>query len=611
MLPLLWCLAWSAGIALDLARPSKTSPLVFAALALAAALYAMVQLRRGQRATAAVLLAAGLAGVARGRVADLERAALPATGLVHIAVVGASVPVGSSCSVLGRTTDSGAETWSLLLPAEICPLAHGDLIWVSAGDLSPRRGAPWPGAASIDPGREGAVAAFTAEGAWRAGPPAEGAWRRIAALRHGAVLASRGDPALGFVVASVLGQPAALPPERRAELRRAGLGHVVAVSGMNVAVAAALFHAPLVRVALLVGGGSRLAAALLSWLPVLAYLGLTGGEPPALRAAVMFALWQASALLGRPGHGLTALALAAAGLLAWRPAWALDPGLHLSLAAMAVLVHPDAPRGLLAQSWRLSWGTLPIALVHFGDASLVGVLSNLVAVPVFTLWVLPLGIAGLCAWPWLATEGLRPAALGGQAILDVAALAARSPAPPALAIAALALLALWLRARRGRWLAARPGVAAWVPGGLTCAAALTAALLCRRAPEEPPRRWVAIGGPRSAAVIVPATDDPSLACVRDPWLAPEAWPELLPALGFRGAGSVEGPRSPGATAAAREALARAGMLSEATCPEGPDLKTLRPALAACLERAGGRRATVRAGLGEGPPECWTGTGWEP
>src|SRR5690606_10451705 len=135
----------------------------------------------------------------------------------------------------------------------------------------------------------------------------------------------------GFVVASVIGQPAALAPERRADLRRAGLGHVVAVSGMNVAVAAALVQGPLLRIGMVLGVPLA-AAALLAWLPVLAYLGVTGGEPPALRAAVMFGLAQFATLSGRPTHGLTTLALTAAAMLAWRPAWALDPGLHLSLA---------------------------------------------------------------------------------------------------------------------------------------------------------------------------------------------------------------------------------------------------------------------------------------
>jgi predicted membrane metal-binding protein len=68
---------------------------------------------------------------------------------------------------------------------------------------------------------------------------------------------------------------------------------------------------------------------------------------------------------------------------------------------MAVLVRPvgygEAPPGLLRQSWEVTWATCPIGLVHFGEAAAWGVLSNLIAVPVFTLWVLPLGALGLRA----------------------------------------------------------------------------------------------------------------------------------------------------------------------------------------------------------------------
>lgn len=592
MLPLLWCVAWCGGIALEIARPGQMSSLVPASLAALAAALALVQWRRKGGGMVLVLLAALLAGIARGRAEASTPASFAASGLIRVAVVGASAPAGSSCEVLGRA-DGAGEVWALRLPAEICPLAAGEAVWLRAGDLSRRRGAPWPGAAARDPARDGASAAFEVERAWRASPPGSGYWRAVAELRHGAVAAGRAEPALGFVVASVLGQPAALSPERRTELRRAGLGHVVAVSGMNVAIAAALVRAPLLRLGLLFSG-SPLAAALLAWVPVMAYLGLAGWEPPALRAAVMFALGQVAVIVGRPAHGMTALAVSAAALLAWRPAWALDPGLHLSLAAMAVLVRPDAPQGLVAQSWQVSWGTLPIVLVHFGTGSMIGVLANLIAVPVFTLWVLPLGVLGLLAMPWCGAAALEPAALGGQVIVDVAALASRAPEVPPGALAGAAALVLAWRLRGG--------APAWLPGGLACAALLAAVMLTRGGGEAPaPRGWVAIGGTRSAAVIVPATSDPRLACVRDPWLAAEAWPELLTALGFRGAASVEAPRSPPAAAAARAELARVGMLAEGTCPEVPKIKAVKAAIAGCQERVGARRVAVREG-----PECWDG-----
>jgi ComEC/Rec2-related protein len=594
VLPLLWCLAWCCGVALEIARPSVTSAFVPAGLAAGAAALAWSMWRRRGQGRVLVVVAAFLAGMARARAEGEGRAEAGETGLVRVMVRGASAPAGDGCSLLAGPGNDDV-LWLLRVPAEICPLAAGEQVYVRARDLSPRRGAPWPGAMNFDPRGEGASDSFAVEHAWRASPAGAGYWRSVAELRHAAVAAGREAPALGFVVASVLGQPAALDPQRRVELRRAGLGHVVAVSGMNVAIAAALVRAPLLRVGMLFGGSLWLAA-LLSWAPIGAYLGLTGGEPPALRAAVMFALAQAAALVGRPAHGMTALAISAAALLAFRPAWALDPGLHLSLAAMAVLVHPEAPRGLIAQSWRVACGTLPIALVHFGSAALIGVVANVVAVPVFTLWVLPLGVIGLLLMPWCGIEGLEAACLGGQVIIDVAALAARAPEVPIEGLIAVAAVGMVARGK-------------WVPGRITCAAVIVAGMWSRPEARAEPVGWAALGTVRNAAVIVPATSDGRLACVRDPGLAPEAWPELLAALGYRGAAEVEARRSPPAAAAVRAELERVGMMAAGTCPEGPTLKSLKPALTRCLARVGGKRAVVREGWWGA--ECWDGEQFVP
>ncbi len=567
-------------------------------------------IRSGGRFRAGLVVAAfGLCGLVRGGVRPSEEVVsrpfghemtLVGEGLVRVTVIGASMPAGHRCDVLVRP-QGAAERWFLQVDPARCPLSDGQDVWIKIGDLSPAAGPRWPGEEVGDPRRRGADRSFVLAEVWPASAAPDGYWQTVAALRQAGDKAARGQEDRGFVVAAVLGLPAALPPGPREALRHAGLGHLVAVSGMNVAVAAMLLRGPLLRIGLWIGGGLWIGCAL-AWLPVAAYVGLTGAAPPAMRAAVMFTLVSLGALLGRPSHGPTLLAVASAGLLAWRPAWALDAGFHLSVAAMAVLVRPvgygEAPPGLLRQSWEVTWVTCPIGLVHFGEAAAWGVLSNLIAVPVFTLWVLPLGAVGCVLWPWLGPDALTPAAWGGRLILDLATIVAWAPAVPAWGLAVTAGVLMIVGFVRPRW--PMPGV---FVGGATIAAAM---MTGPRVIAEVPAGWVAIGGARMPAVVVPLAGAERLACVRDPGLHPEAWPGLLAALGYEGVAGIEASRGvdPPHVVAVRAALADSGMWRpSAGCGAYPATKSVRAAVKQCLGRTGQRVAAAREGA------CFVGGAW--
>jgi len=598
MTTLLLALAFTAGTALGLAHdPGDAAPgVLMGAVALAVLIVTLGA--EGRARVSGLALALALCGWVHGGVAGRPHGPLPeGPGLVLLEVEGASMPLAGRCRVEVRPV-GGGERWDLRVDPARCPLASGQRVWVRAGDLSAPAAPRWPGDSL---GSGAGAPSFGVDALWTASATPPGYWARVAAIRHAADEATRGDPARGFVVAAVLGLPATLPPSSRVELRRAGLGHLVAVSGMNVSVAALLLQAPLLRLGLVLGGSLALGCAL-SWLPVAAYVGLTGAAAPAVRAAVMFTLVQLGALLGRPTHGLTTLALAGALLLAWRPGWAHDPGFQLSLAAMAVLLRPGepgaGPPGLLAQSWQVTWATCPIALLHFGEAAVWGVLSNLVAVPVFTLWILPLGALGCLLWPWFGASGLGPAAWGGQLVLDLAALVARAPEIPAWWLAIAAALMLLGHGLGLRWRGALPGP--WI-----CGATMVAALWS--APEEQmsPPRWFAVGGARELALVVPA-GPPGLACVRDPGLAPEAWPPLLAALGYSGVAQLDAPGGdPPHVAALREQLLRVGLWRpQASECAYPGRKSVRALQRRCLARTGQRQAAVRAG-----EECFVAGHW--
>ncbi|MCA9659981.1 MAG: ComEC/Rec2 family competence protein [Myxococcales bacterium] len=582
--------------------------------------------RRTQAGVAALIIVLLGAGLVRGWAASHSPPSVVIPrGLIAGEVLGASVP-GPRCRI---DVDVGGERWRLEADPSACPRAAGERIWLRAEEVSRAEAAhlPW-GRGSEDP-RSGSVRRVYVDRIWRA-PGLQGgvgeryfAW--VAALRQRAWEASRGRPAESLVVGASLGMSSALAPELRAEVRGAGLGHLLAVSGLHVALAGMLVIGGISRVLAAVGW-TRPEISLLGLGPVIAYVLLTGGAPSAVRAAVMLALVVLAATIGRPGHGPTILAVTAAALLIVWPQWAVDPGLQMSLAAMAALVHPRAPRGLVAQSWRVTWATLPVAIWHFGGGSLLGVVANLVALPIFCAWVLPLGILGIFGLGILGPAALGPAGIGAAIILDVSALLRRVPAtPPELlaGIAAALLVGVLVVERRGR--GPKRG-ASWrmIPGWRPPLVALAAVIVA--VPLRSPSggdgaltedRWWVVGGGRRLEVVAPAVDGAGVAgiCIDGPWLSPAARSGQLEHLGRPRAVVVRDPRGGPAEAEHRRLLESLGVWGpvgdgEAIRCAWPELsrRALSRLLRRCQRELGAHTALLR-GDGDGAIECWRRDGW--
>lgn len=140
-----------------------------------------------------------------------------------------------------------------------------------------------------------------------------------------------GRPGPAMARALVLGDPSDLPPAWRRGLRRSGLAHLLAVSGLHAALVAGLalaLTAPLPR-------SLRVAAAALA---VLVYLALVGPRPSLLRATAMALLAGSAWFARRAASGRNALAVAAGALTLEHPRWLADVGFQLTLAATAGIV---------------------------------------------------------------------------------------------------------------------------------------------------------------------------------------------------------------------------------------------------------------------------------
>jgi competence protein ComEC len=290
----------------------------------------------------------------------------------------------------------------------------------------------------------------------------------------------------GIAAALATGDVGAIGEEDAEAMRRAGLAHLLSVSGLHItaAVAATMlvvlrvlalspWLALRVRLPLIAAGAGAVAA--------IGYTLLTGAQVPTIRSCVAALLVLAALAMGR--QALT-LRLVAAGatlvLLVWPEALA-GPSFQLSFAAItAIIAFHEHPRvaaffgpheerrvrrwgrgavSLLATGLLVEAALMPIAVYHFHKAGLYGALANMVAIPLTTFVVMPLeamalvlDAAGLGAPLWWATAQALAALL--WLAHGVAAAPGSVAAIPAMPDGAYALVVgggLWIALWRTRW----------------------------------------------------------------------------------------------------------------------------------------------------------------
>jgi competence protein ComEC len=279
--------------------------------------------------------------------------------------------------------------------------------------------------------------------------PPDPAWP--ARVRHHAIAAMQTalPPASAALLSGLLlGERHALPEEIDDAFRRAGVYHLLAVSGFNVAILAAAVFA-LARL----GGGSPRAGAVAAAVVVLAFGAVVGAQPSVVRAVIMAILVLAALLIERDTGVLNSLAAAAVAILAMRPHDVFDPGFQLSFAATAGIVL--APRGghvlssALIVNVAAQLAVLPITLWHFNQVSWVGMIANLVVVPLAAA-VTVVGLVGVmlsfasmagaqvafdAVWPLLIA--LRSVVAAGAAIPGALIYLPAPPGPAVIAYTAM------------------------------------------------------------------------------------------------------------------------------------------------------------------------------
>ncbi len=228
--------------------------------------------------------------------------------------------------------------------------------------------------------------------------------RRLRTNLAGATPETRG--ALALLLALVMGETQDLPAATISAFRDGGVAHIVAISGLQVGLVAALLGWLARRL------GASLAARDSFVLVATALFAIfAGGRPPVVRAALMIGLYLFARLLGRPTSAMHVLGFAAAVLLAADPSNLFDVGFLLTFAAVFGLAAFGVPAsramrrigipGLVADALGATTGAeiavLPIQLFVFNVVPVVAFLSNPFVVPLSSAFL----FAGLFLLPLL------------------------------------------------------------------------------------------------------------------------------------------------------------------------------------------------------------------
>ncbi len=415
----------------------------------------------------------GVAGLVWGMAAGREREATcvgrwsreRGAGSSRAAIVSLEDPAPASGGVVDAEVLPGTCGGSLRLRWPEGRVARGGATWVVAGR--------WSGV-----GEAGGVLVVRRTRALDPVPHGRGALRDALAAESTELFGARAP----IVNALVFAPNTRLDSNIRERYVRSGLAHLLSISGLHVGFIAAWLALILGKLHLAARARFGATALLL-----LGYLWLLGFPAPAMRAGAMLVLADVARLRERVVAPRGVVALAALGVLV-QDAWALHSvGAWLSVAGVGAVVWAGrafarAPRlaRLAAPALAATLGTAPISAFAFGTVAPIGVLANLIAIPLAGVAVPGLVLALMLSWLGSGLAHLIAAGAGlALALLDLVAQgAALVPGghvvmvagwQAALLWAAVAAAAWWLwNSPRRRWL-----IAARVAFGATVLVATT------------------------------------------------------------------------------------------------------------------------------------------
>ncbi|MEK8129376.1 DNA internalization-related competence protein ComEC/Rec2 [Paenibacillus filicis] len=222
----------------------------------------------------------------------------------------------------------------------------------------------------------------------------------------------------GFMKGMLIGLTDEIEPEQFDSFSRLGLTHIIAISGLNVAIFLACVIWLLRRIGMTREAYLWTAMALL---PL--YIAMTGAAPSIVRAGLMAMIGLYAAYRHRLKDGLHLVMIVGLVMLLWNPYYITDVSFQLSfLVTLGIIVLVSRVSGMLPvrnKKWRdalaitlvAQFVSFPLTIYYFNQFSLLSFAANLALVPVFSSFTMPVGttamlvglvsstVGGWLAWP--------------------------------------------------------------------------------------------------------------------------------------------------------------------------------------------------------------------
>lgn len=243
---------------------------------------------------------------------------------------------------------------------------------------------------------------------------------------------SRHSESSAVLKALIIGDRSGISVDARERFNRAGVGHLLAISGLHIGIVASVafifFRWVLVRVTwLLRRAWTRKGAALFSLIPVVLYGIIAGLSPATLRAVIMVSIFLMTFVFERDQNPINTLALAAFLILIADPPSLYSISFQLSFTAVFAIIYgfSHIPESLTVNHGSGSdnrrarlykrmlsfflvsafavWGSMPLVMLYFNQISAVGLLANFMVVPLVGFISIPLGLLGLFLIPLSVT----------------------------------------------------------------------------------------------------------------------------------------------------------------------------------------------------------------